>query len=354
LLGSDVLPHVYSGRSSFKGWSGGIDRASGPRSRGLVMDGNGRWATQRGLPRTRGTPPPRKRSSTWWRLPRLGIRWLTVYASPPRTGAGHPRSPLPPHFNETLCSPAGRAQRPRVRIRSRAGATGGSEAHPAAHGESAAMTAHNSKLNFTVAFNYGGRAEIVDACAPRGFGRLRRQGTEKTIQQHLYRVPTGCQNGDPDPVVVRGPADVGETRVSNLPPVGVGLQRVMFTETFFPDFRATTCTTPSASTNAGRPPLRRHIGHGPLSRRGSRGSNAPPGRVRSHRRVRPRRAMARCGPSPRACADQEAASGDGSSRAATSAFCLRGQGRLDIVSQARASEHFPVRFAEDLDRMSAP
>jgi undecaprenyl diphosphate synthase len=96
--------------------------------------------------------------------------------------------------------------------------------------ESVAMTAHNSKLNFTVAFNYGGRAEIVDAV--RGIvasGVAADKVSEKMIQRHLY-LP---EMPDPDLVIRTS----GESRVSNFLLWELAYSELMFTETLFPDFR---------------------------------------------------------------------------------------------------------------------
>ena len=57
----------------------------------IIMDGNGRWAKRRGLPRTFGHREGVKAlKRTVEAAPELGVEWLTVFGSPPRIGGGRP------------------------------------------------------------------------------------------------------------------------------------------------------------------------------------------------------------------------------------------------------------------------
>jgi undecaprenyl diphosphate synthase len=198
------------------------------------MDGNGRWATMRGLPRTAGhTAAEEALFDVVEGCLELGIRWLTVYAFSTENWRRPPQEVrFLLNFNETLLLRRRDELNDRgVRIRF----TGRRDWRVpkrilARMDESVALTAHNTKLNFTVAFNYGGRAEIVDAVREIvASGVAAGKVTEKTIQHHLY-LP---QMPDPDLVIRTS----GESRVSNFLLWELAYSELMFTETLFPDFR---------------------------------------------------------------------------------------------------------------------
>ena len=198
------------------------------------MDGNGRWATLRGLPRTEGhTAAEEALFDVVDGCLELGIGWLTVYAFSTenwRRPTQEVRFLL--NFNETLLLRRRDELNDRgVRIRF-AGRRDWRVPRRILRrmDESMDMTAHNSKLNFTVAFNYGGRAEIVDAVREIvASGVPADKVSEKTIQRHLY-LP---EMPDPDLVIRTS----GETRVSNFLLWELAYSELMFTETLFPDFR---------------------------------------------------------------------------------------------------------------------
>ena len=144
-----------------------IDRSRVPAHVGCVMDGNGRWATQRGLPRIEGHAAGEASlmDAVEGGL-ELGIGWLTVYAFSTenwRRPADEVRFLM--GFNESLLTRrrdelhdkgvrirfAGRRDwRVPKRVLKRMD-------------ESSALTVGNRTMTLTIAFNYGGRAELVDA-----------------------------------------------------------------------------------------------------------------------------------------------------------------------------------------------
>jgi undecaprenyl diphosphate synthase len=96
--------------------------------------------------------------------------------------------------------------------------------------EAMALTSRNKAMNFTIAFNYGGRAEIVDAVR-----RLADEGVpahkidERAIARYLY------EPGMPDPdLVIR---TSGEYRVSNFLLWELAYSELAFSEVLWPDFR---------------------------------------------------------------------------------------------------------------------
>jgi undecaprenyl diphosphate synthase len=96
--------------------------------------------------------------------------------------------------------------------------------------ESAALTEGNRRMTFTIAFNYGGRAEIIDAVAA-----MMRAGvspdkvSEKELRRHLY----SPDMPDPDLVIRTS----GEYRISNFLLWELAYSELVFTPIFWPDFR---------------------------------------------------------------------------------------------------------------------
>ena len=144
-----------------------LERAKLPRHVACVMDGNGRWAAQRGLARTEGHIAGEE---ALFKVVNgaleLGLRWLTVYAFSTENWRRPPDEVrFLMNFNETLLSRrrdelnrrgvrirfAGRRDR---RIPKRV---------QRAMDDATALTERNRTMTLTLAFNYGGRAEIVDA-----------------------------------------------------------------------------------------------------------------------------------------------------------------------------------------------
>ena len=96
--------------------------------------------------------------------------------------------------------------------------------------ETAAMTEKNRRMTLTIAFNYGGRAEIVDAVRDLVADRVpAKKIDERAIRSRLY----DPEMPDPDLVIRTS----GESRVSNFLLWELAYSELMFTETLFPDFR---------------------------------------------------------------------------------------------------------------------
>ena len=212
----------------------GIDMARVPTHVALVMDGNGRWATLRGLPRTEGhTAAEEALFDVVDGCLDVGIKWLTVYAFSTENWRRPPQEVrFLINFNETLLLRRRDELNDRgVRIRF----TGRRDWRVPKRilrrmDESVALTAKNDRMTFTIAFNYGGRAEIVDAVrAVVASGVAPEKVTEKTIQSHLY-MP---EMPDPDLVIRTS----GESRVSNFLLWELAYSELIFTDTLFPDFR---------------------------------------------------------------------------------------------------------------------
>ena len=196
----------------------GIDTSRVPAHVACVMDGNGRWATQRGLPRTEGHAAGEEALfDTVDGALELGLSWLTVYAFSTENW----RRPLDEvryllHFNETLLDRRRDRRVPRRLVRRMEEAT--------------ELTAGNKAMTLTVAFNYGGRAEIVDAVrALVEAGVPARRIDERAIHRRLY----DPDMPDPDLMVRTS----GETRISNFLLWQLAYSELVFTEVLWPDFR---------------------------------------------------------------------------------------------------------------------
>jgi undecaprenyl diphosphate synthase len=198
------------------------------------MDGNGRWATQRGLPRTEGHAAGEAAlmDAVEGGL-ELGIGWLTVYAFSTenwRRPADEVRYLM--GFNESLLKRRRDELHDKgVRIRF-AGRSDWRVPRRVVRRmeESAELTAGNKKLTLTIAFNYGGRAELVDAVrALVEAGTKPEKIDEKAIRSHLYHP----DQPDPDLVIRTS----GEHRMSNFLLWQIAYSELVFTEVLWPDFR---------------------------------------------------------------------------------------------------------------------
>jgi undecaprenyl diphosphate synthase len=208
-----------------------------PQHVGVIMDGNGRWANQRGLPRNAGHEAGEAALfDTVEGALQLGLRYLTVYAfstenwkRPP----GEVRFLM--NFNRDLLRRrADDLDERRVRVRFI-----GRRGRPVPTGlvemieQTEARTAHHDRLNLQVAFNYGGRAELVDAARRMAedvaAGRLRpARVNQRSIQARLY---------EPDaPDVDLLIRTSGEQRLSNFLLWEAAYAELVFTDVLWPNF----------------------------------------------------------------------------------------------------------------------
>jgi undecaprenyl diphosphate synthase len=198
------------------------------------MDGNGRWANQRGLKRTEGHAAGEEAlvDAVEGALD-LGVEWLTLYAFSTenwRRPADEVRFLM--NFNESLLlRRRDELNEQGVRIRF-AGRRDWRVPRRVLRRieESEALTAANRRLTLTMAFNYGGRAEIVDAVKDIvAAGIPADKIDEKLIARHLYYPDMP----DPDLVVRTS----GEQRISNYLLWEVAYAELTFPEVLWPDFR---------------------------------------------------------------------------------------------------------------------
>lgn len=214
-----------------------IDPQFIPNHIALVMDGNGRWAQERGLPRTEGH---RRGEAVLLDcvdacIALGGVRWLSAYAfstenwrrsaSEVRFLMGFSRDVLHRHRNEL------HEKNVRVVWAGRRPRLWRSVLHELEAAE--ALTRENTGLTLAMCLNYGGRAELVDATRHLAddiqAGRLRpSEVTEATLERYLYRPDM------PDVDLFLRPS--GERRTSNFLLWQSAYAEMVYQDTLFPDF----------------------------------------------------------------------------------------------------------------------
>ncbi len=198
---------------------------SGPRYVAIITDGNGRWAAERGLPPIEGhragadVVKARLRDAV-----ELGISELTVYSFSTENWS-RPSAEvegLMRMFGERIDAETPELHDEGVRMRF----IGRREGVPPALVErmewAEGLTAGNDRITLFVAFNYGGRAELVDAA--RGFNGT----TEEELRARLY----APEMHDPDLLIRTS----GELRTSNFLIWQCAYSELVFRDELWPDF----------------------------------------------------------------------------------------------------------------------
>jgi undecaprenyl diphosphate synthase len=212
-----------------------IDRSSLPAHVAIIMDGNGRWARKRGLPRVAGHRAGINAvRETVEGAAELGIPVLTLYAfsvenwKRPRAEVSTLMQLLKEYLNKELES----IHRNNIIFRTigRTDQLDPSVQHELEKGIE--RTRNNTGMIFNVALNYGGRAEIVDAVNRLLQQNTRRQSdeplTEAEFSGYLYTA------GLPDPdLLIR---TSGELRISNFLLWQIAYAEIWVTDTLWPDF----------------------------------------------------------------------------------------------------------------------
>ncbi len=191
----------------------------------IITDGNGRWAKQRGLPTVEGhragadTVKARLRDAV-----ELGIEELTVYSFSTENWSRPDEevSGLMAMFGERIASETPELDEEGVRMRFIGRREGVSEALLERMAWAEEKTTSNDRITLFVAFNYGGRAEILDAA--RGF-----EGeSEEEFRRRLY----APEMHDPDLLIRTS----GEQRISNYLLWQCAYSELVFRDELWPDF----------------------------------------------------------------------------------------------------------------------
>ncbi len=203
----------------------------------IIMDGNGRWAAKRALPRQLGHKAGAKavRESIATAL-ELGIGYLTIYSfsSENWRRSAEEVNALMSLFVEVLEAEMDNLMEKRVRVVVIGSDAGVPETTMAAFRAAEQKTAGNDRLTLIVALNYGGRLELTEAVRAIAHdvadGKLDPDDlTEATIERNLYTT------GIPDPdLLIR---TSGEMRISNFLLWQIAYSELWITSVLWPDFR---------------------------------------------------------------------------------------------------------------------
>jgi undecaprenyl diphosphate synthase len=204
-----------------------------PQHIAIVMDGNGRWAKRRNLPRIAGHRAGTENiRAIVTEADELGVRYLTLYAF--STENWNRPSLEVQGLMQILADYIDRETRnlhqQNVRLRHLGRLSG---LHPRLEQKvryAVDLTSQNTGLTLAIAFNYGGRADIVDAVRSMVAAGLPAEAIdEQTISAHL------TTTGMPDPdMLIR---TSGEWRISNFLIWQAAYAEYWFTPIFWPDFQ---------------------------------------------------------------------------------------------------------------------
>ena len=210
--------------------AGQVDMGRLPRHIAIIMDGNGRWAKKRGLPRTAG----HKVGAEVFRdiatyCQELGIEYLTIYAfstenwKRPKDEVDMLMSLLEQYLQEAIDT----MERDHIRLRVLGDVAGLSPQLQRMIDETNAISTHYQGFQANICLNYGGRAEILRAarlCAEAG-----EEWTEGNFSKYLWSA------GIPDPELIIRPS--GELRLSNFLLWQCAYSEFYFCDTLWPDFK---------------------------------------------------------------------------------------------------------------------
>ncbi len=212
---------------------------SGPqraRHVAIIMDGNGRWAKRRGLPRTFGHREGVKAlKRTVEGAPDLGVEWLTVFGFSTENWRRPIAevSELMQLLKSYVASDLDRLTREGVRVH----VIGRRDDLKADILEvidrAEARTRHNDRFHLQVAFNYGGRADIVAAAQALAEDAVRGRLPPGAIDEAAFESKLSTIEGPPPDLIVR---TSGERRISNFLLWEAAYAELVFQDVLWPDY----------------------------------------------------------------------------------------------------------------------
>lgn len=218
---------LFSKKVSHK--AGQVDKSRLPRHIAIIMDGNGRWAKKRGLPRTAGH---KVGAETFRKIAlyckALGVEYLTIYAfstenwKRPADEVSTLMSLLKKHMQEAIDT----MERDQMKLRFFGDLSALSPELQALAHKANEVADRVEGFQANLCINYGGRDEILHAareCAAAG-----EEMTEENLERHLYSA------GIPDPELIIRPG--GELRLSNFLLWQCAYSEFYFCDTLWPDF----------------------------------------------------------------------------------------------------------------------
>ena len=213
--------------------AGRLDMEKLPRHVAVIMDGNGRWAKKRGLPRTAGHAAG---AETFRRIAthcsNLGIGYFTVYAFSTENWKRPDEevAAIMSLFEQYLYEAIEKMEKENVRLRILGDTSCLSPKLLELISETDAKSEHITGMQANICINYGGRDEILHAakeCAAES-EKTGKDIDEEMFSQHLYTA------GMPDPDLIIRPS--GEVRLSNFLLWQSAYSEFYFTKTLWPDF----------------------------------------------------------------------------------------------------------------------
>lgn len=218
---------LFSKKVSHK--AGQVDKSRLPRHIAIIMDGNGRWAKKRGLPRTAGH---KVGAETFRKIAlyckALGVEYLTIYAfstenwKRPADEVSTLMSLLKKYMQEAIDT----MERDQMKLRFFGDLSALSPDLQALAHKANEVADRVEGFQANLCINYGGRDEILHAareCAAAG-----EEMTEENLERHLYSA------GIPDPELIIRPG--GELRLSNFLLWQCAYSEFYFCDTLWPDF----------------------------------------------------------------------------------------------------------------------
>lgn len=207
-----------------------------PRHIAVIMDGNGRWAQKRGLPRTAGHKEGAETFRTIaTQCKNLGLEYLTVYAfstenwSRPKAEVEAIMSLLDRYLRESIETMA----RDQIRLRFLGDTSILSPSLRTLIAETDELTRHITGFQANICLNYGGRDELVRAA--RAFAQDCVDGKRKPEDLTEADFPSYFwSSGIPDPELLIRPG--GELRLSNFLLWQCAYSEIYVTDTLWPDF----------------------------------------------------------------------------------------------------------------------
>lgn len=200
-----------------------------PNHIAIIMDGNGRWAKKKGLPRTFG----HKEGAVALRkiithAAKIGVKYLTVYAFSTENWkrSQDEVNALMFLFKNYIKNEEKNIMENNIRFMVSGRRENVSKSLLEAIDNLQEKSKNNSGLTFNIAFNYGGRAEILDA-VNRILKSGRTEITEEEFSKYLY-------NNIPDPELLIRTS--GELRISNFLLWQIAYSEIYITDTLWPDF----------------------------------------------------------------------------------------------------------------------
>ncbi len=202
----------------------------------IIMDGNGRWATQRGLPRALGhRAGVAALRRTVEGAEALNVERLTVFGfstenwSRPQSEVSEILGLMKAYFASDL----GRLERNGVKVRIVGRRTGLAPDILGIVEEAEARTARNDRFHLQVAFNYGGRADITDAARRFAEQVARGEASPADLDEQLFeRQLSTSPAAAPDLVIRTG----YERRLSNFLLWECAYAELIFQDVYWPDY----------------------------------------------------------------------------------------------------------------------